>query len=65
MQRNTPTLEPLYHFDLPTGRAQVDQLYANDKLRDARRQQAAQEVPSNGHQTVRSENQRSAWRSAL
>lgn len=65
MQRKTPTLEPLYHFDLPTGRAQVDQLYANDKLRDVRRKEAAREVASNGDQTAQSENQRYAWRSAL
>ncbi|KAH6670071.1 hypothetical protein B0J14DRAFT_597808 [Halenospora varia] len=36
MRRSTPDLKPLYHFDSPTDRAQIDQLFANDKLRAAR-----------------------------
>jgi len=31
--RRKVILEPLYHFDSPTGRSQIDQLYMNDKVR--------------------------------
>jgi hypothetical protein len=31
--RKGPGLQPLYHFDSPTGEMQIDQLYANDRAR--------------------------------
>ncbi|RDL38431.1 MFS general substrate transporter [Venustampulla echinocandica] len=37
LKRKTPGLQPLYQFDSPTGRSQIDQLYANDKIRAVQR----------------------------
>ncbi|KAH7370583.1 MFS sugar transporter-like protein [Rhexocercosporidium sp. MPI-PUGE-AT-0058] len=45
--RKGPGLEPLYHFENPSGRAQTDQLYANDRARVQQRANAANaQVPA-------------------
>ncbi|TVY44749.1 putative polyol transporter [Lachnellula occidentalis] len=65
MRRKTPDLEPLYHFDSPTGKAQVEQLYAKDKIRAMERTyHRSGSMPSNGQQPPQVRDKRYPWRSA-
>jgi hypothetical protein len=53
LMRKGPGLEPLYHFDSPSGRTGVDQLYVHDRIREPitnEMRESPAELPSNGQE---------------
>jgi hypothetical protein len=53
LMRKGPGLEPLYHFDSPSRRTGVDQIYAHDRIREPNTSETRErtaELPANGRE---------------
>jgi hypothetical protein len=53
LMRKGPGLEPLYHFDSPSGRTGTDQIYVHDRIREhhtSEVREGAAELPANGRE---------------
>jgi hypothetical protein len=46
--RKSAVLQPLYHFDSPTGQSRIENLYANDKARAERKEAADRDTDGIG-----------------